>query len=902
MPSLGDGVYYVVNMSHGSAFNLGEQPIYRLYNPYTGQHFYTASFYEYTHLGAVGWSMEGVAFRTSGNGSVPMYRLYNPYNGQHLYTLSKQEHDSLVGAGWQSEGVGFKVDENGDYPVYRLYNSHSGEHFYTASKFEYDSLVRAGWNGEGVGFNAFGIPCLDSASCSGSNGVNVYNAALCYATSQAWALRTRTDGSRQLVNRGAGRSLDVASAVAGGNVQMWTDTPSRAQSWDVEPTGDTATIGGQAATVCKVTLHGKPLALDLAGDVIGSNAVVRTPSSEASQEWAFLPVSLLQSEHVYELRAMTNTKVAVDVPGASNTQGTGLQLYSANGGNSQKFWLCDEGDGWSIRNIASGLYLDSNGENIRTGAQVIQWKPNGGANQRWHIEERGTTVVDGKTCKVVSFGAHNVNDYQIGYADPSAASSCKLVIDNGVASSSQLFALLETDALDPHVPTATDVFLNSRVGVTNSGDRAYQHWLYPGWRCPDAWMAGANHYRWQWRIRYSLARVGWQSWSDWAPLSEPSITRDGNYSWVTDGIDTSYDTRRYNNAEVEIRVICCGGGGASSVHGGAASATHRNVFVPMVTFGACGVSPEGVRIDYTTNYVDDSGVSLGENHIYVTGVHVNGGANVLAKEQEYHGLDSDSSILIPRTALTADVPDGATVTLDYQVGNDQMRRWTYRTWNSAALTAQYDGGNTPLEIAMEPTRGRLLDVSVRHLGTSKLYMLARNGVRWDYEPNHVADGRAHFLVDYPFNAGFDLYVTSTSVDSDTWGVEYERIHKGDAVVSRYSPAHCWAWDGGRFMLECDASQMQASRKLSPEYAAHTLNGRSRQAVTYGTTVKSSFVASGALIEGVTEYGVSDLLAMQAARHVRYRSPGGDIAEVAITDVSYTDYAGYTDASVSMVEE
>ena len=42
--------------------------------------------------------------------------------------------------------------------------------------------------------------------------------------------------------------------------------------------------------------------------------------------------------------------------------------------------------------------------------------------------------------------------------------------------------------------------------------------------------------------------------------------------------------------------------------------------------------------------------------------------------------------------------------------------------------------------------------------------------------------------------------------------------------------------------------------------------------------------------------------MQAARHVRYRSPGGDIADVAITDVSYTDYAGYTDVSVSMVEE
>lgn len=81
-----------------------------------------------------------------------MYRLYNPNSGEHFYTASTVERDHLIGVGWQDEGVGWKAPDKGE-PVYRLYNSnYPGEHHYTFSEIERDYLISIGWNDEGIGW------------------------------------------------------------------------------------------------------------------------------------------------------------------------------------------------------------------------------------------------------------------------------------------------------------------------------------------------------------------------------------------------------------------------------------------------------------------------------------------------------------------------------------------------------------------------------------------------------------------------------------------------------------------------------------------------------------------------------------------------------------------------------
>lgn len=134
------------------------QTMYRLYNPNTGEHFYTASAGERDSLSRIGWSYEGVGWIAPSSSKTPVYRLYNPYapGGDHHYTTSAGERDALVSLGWRAEGVGWYSDDSKRAPVYREYNpnARTGTHNYTTSKGENDSLVSHGWRGEGVGWYA----------------------------------------------------------------------------------------------------------------------------------------------------------------------------------------------------------------------------------------------------------------------------------------------------------------------------------------------------------------------------------------------------------------------------------------------------------------------------------------------------------------------------------------------------------------------------------------------------------------------------------------------------------------------------------------------------------------------------------------------------------------------------
>ncbi|WP_248923032.1 BspA family leucine-rich repeat surface protein [Olsenella intestinalis] len=132
----------------------GKSSMYRLYNPYTGEHFYTASPVEKDHLANIGWSYEGIGWVAPERSKSPVYRLYNPYAGDHHYTMSAGERDNLKSVGWSDEGVGWYSDDAHGVPLYRQYNPYAsvGTHNYTTSRGENDALVSIGWNAEGIGW------------------------------------------------------------------------------------------------------------------------------------------------------------------------------------------------------------------------------------------------------------------------------------------------------------------------------------------------------------------------------------------------------------------------------------------------------------------------------------------------------------------------------------------------------------------------------------------------------------------------------------------------------------------------------------------------------------------------------------------------------------------------------
>ena len=128
--------------------------MYRLYNPNSGEHFYTASAGERDTLISAGWKYEGVGWIAPATSNTPVYRLYNPNAGEHHYTMNKEERDYLVTIGWKDEGIGWYSDDAKTVALYRQYNPNAktGSHNYTTSKSENDWLVSIGWKGEGVGW------------------------------------------------------------------------------------------------------------------------------------------------------------------------------------------------------------------------------------------------------------------------------------------------------------------------------------------------------------------------------------------------------------------------------------------------------------------------------------------------------------------------------------------------------------------------------------------------------------------------------------------------------------------------------------------------------------------------------------------------------------------------------
>lgn len=164
MTDNGNGTYTVTDSDLGevkiNAAVISEGMTYRMYNPNTGEHFYTKDASERDSLQVSGWNYEeNASFPTisaSEEGANPVYRVYNPNSGLHHYTLDKGEALYLKNAGWNYEGISFYAfdkDSGKGQPQYRLYNPNDGQHHWTVDANERDSLVSIGWNDENIAWN-----------------------------------------------------------------------------------------------------------------------------------------------------------------------------------------------------------------------------------------------------------------------------------------------------------------------------------------------------------------------------------------------------------------------------------------------------------------------------------------------------------------------------------------------------------------------------------------------------------------------------------------------------------------------------------------------------------------------------------------------------------------------------
>lgn len=898
------GTYYLANGYRQDTKNweTPSKPVYRLYCDTQGEgyHYWTTDWGEYVRLGSA-WHKEGIGFWTSASADTPVYRLYNPNTSQHMYTTSKSEYNNVVAAGWNGEGEVFKVDSKGDWPVYRLYNPNSGEHLFTASESERDNVKAAGWNDEGVAFYCYGLPTLDTSVDKWSYDMTARVGLLGYKDAQLFTLRKESDGYYTLISH---YSNLVVSHLANGEVGESHGTSTARSQWSVADLG-AATVDSQQCIIVRLVNRETGRALALGGHTVGSAATAEPVGDAWDQRWALVPWRLFQNRGLYELRLMSNTNMALDVTQGNPANGTNVMVHPAGGGNNQKFYLHDNGNGWSLRDISSGKMVDVAGGAISTGTNVQIYADNGTRAQRWRITEHGTAWVNGQQCQVVTLGAGNSTDHLM--VAEANASDANVSLGDGTATDHSSWALLPTTAVDNNVPVPSPPNLSSELWRNESGDRAYQERLWPSWTCTDAWMVGVNSYQLRWRIRYMrMFAQSWGAWGGWNEARSEFASR-GNTTWYQPGIDTSFDTKIYKACQVEMWVRVQGADGAESIVGRWATSLVSNIVVPEVTIGKAGWSFEGLRIAFASSHHG------GRTYIYVTGVEDERGRNLLtgsaAGDSGTWG-DDDGSVIIPWKQLAAfNRLIGERLNIKYQKGTELKPRWSWRAWSGSTTVSDNTGTADIGRVRYQIGKGRTLVITAKSLGQARCDLVTSDGDPIEcYGPTRNGDGSVSFVAEPPFSmSGYTIsYMTSDS-EGDKWAVRMVNVASFDM-----HPCHAFDWtlagERRHVLLELRKDdKLSESHDIKPDYDEVQLRGRRNHSVKYAGTRGHPIQAVGAFVEEDTEIAngneaVSMLNELESVGHVHYRAPSGWEYEVAITSLSYEINDTYTEVQVSMVEE
>ncbi|MGH1647976.1 BspA family leucine-rich repeat surface protein [Enterococcus gilvus] len=138
--------------------------VYRLYNKNNGDHLLTKNKNEKDKVAAKGWKVETnpkneygraafyVPVQADSAGKKQVYRIYNPNSGEHFYTTNKSEANAAVKKGWRHEtDNNYTWVSEGDVKIYREFNPDvhtAGSHNFTTDLQEHKNVVKAGWRDE----------------------------------------------------------------------------------------------------------------------------------------------------------------------------------------------------------------------------------------------------------------------------------------------------------------------------------------------------------------------------------------------------------------------------------------------------------------------------------------------------------------------------------------------------------------------------------------------------------------------------------------------------------------------------------------------------------------------------------------------------------------------------------
>lgn len=269
---------------------------------------------------------------------------------------------------------------------------------------------------------------VDVKSASTLNGANVQLYSGNVTPAQRFRFEKTGDGYFEIVNVKSGLVLDVQSAGkrSGTNVWQYGRNGTNAQKWKIEPTGD---ADGSYYVISKC--NGLYLDVASAKTGNGNNIQVYAGNKTQAQKFYLNAITSVLPSGTYAFKSALDSLKALDVSGASKTNGANVQLYQGNGTPAQKLQvLYDANTGYySCKFVCSGKMLDVSGGKTFDRTNVQQYKPNGTWAQRWNISKdasgryRVTSSLSGKALDVANGKSANRTNVWIYAANNTRAQS-----------------------------------------------------------------------------------------------------------------------------------------------------------------------------------------------------------------------------------------------------------------------------------------------------------------------------------------------------------------------------------------------------------------------------------------------------------------------------------------------
>lgn len=698
-----------------------------------------------------------------------------------------------------------------------------------------------------------------------------------------------------------GKALDIAGAkiVAGTNIQQWDWNNSAAQKFELEQVTDGVVIHPMgtptlAVTATKVAAGGN---LQLSSYVMG----------DAKQIFK-LEEKPPAPQGTYELLNKVNTNYALDVVGASQSNGAKVQCYGRNDTNAQKVYLTDLGNGrCKMRFCHSMRYLEVAGQKPAKGSQVTQYGTEGhegNADNQWIFVPRGTTVINGVT----------VNTYEVRNYLAEGATLCLDIYGGKATSGGKVHvwpwnnSAAQEFALVPSEMTATQLPTPSAVGILIDGEKHENGTAKAG----DAYLSfecEGKEFKARLRVRTRAAGGVWTDWGAWISASDGSAANSG---WGMAGVpnlvfETAQTAKMSEDALVlpqltadgtdalelqcEVRSFAVDWQGKPGLYAhsnSGCSGTIRLALQPTIAPTAVAAGKDGLRVTYDGSY------RHGGATVRVADMHM-GDMSILLEPVTLSGADgSTGTVLVPWSKLLAAPKAGQRVAITLELDAD-------------GLTAQ---GAVGLDVTDVGTR---LDPSCTVAETDHATLavtvpttsVADTVQAWV----HMGDGIKMTTTDKtasqrvldafcPLGKSGTALVSVVHTDG-SWGVSDVTL---PAITSH---AYVWDWDGGHAALDFGLDNPpQMEDELSHKKEEYDLVGRDFRAYAALGSDERDVSVEGVLVTDKPRHGsIADIKALFHAKHAIFRNWRGEVIPVFVEAVETpAEFTQITKTKVKQYQE